>query len=171
MGILATITTPFRSSIGLVVLACFLVLVTACGSVFGRLWEAETEALKREAVTVQNTFNAHKQQRLSEIERYAASNAAYQNIDQSFSQAWVETRFGEELARDSNYNGTFLMAPNGEIVFENIPQEESWSAADVQRLMSKKRTFADIRDNFFVAAQILPETVSLSCHFPAPSPI
>lgn len=171
MGILATITTPFRSSIGLVVLACFLVLVTACGSVFGRLWEAETEALKREAVTVQNTFNAHKQQRLSEIERYAASNAAYQNIDQSFSQAWVETRFGEELARDSNYNGTFLMAPNGEIVFENIPQEESWSAADVQRLMSKKRTFADIRDNFFVAAQSLPETGSFSGHFPALSNI
>ncbi len=171
MGILSTIIAPFRSSIGLVVLACFLVLVTAFGSVFARLWEAETEALKREAVTVKNTFNAHKQQRLSEIERYAASNAAYQNIDQSFSQAWVETRFGEELARDSKYSGAFLVAPSGELVFEKIPRAESWSASDVQKLMSQKRTFADIKDNFFVAAQSLPDNGSFSGHFPALSNI
>ncbi len=171
MGTFGRVTAPFRSSIGLVVLACFLLLVTAFGSVFVRLWEAETEALKREAVTVRNTFNAHKQQRLSEIERYAASNAAYLNIDQSFSQAWVENRFGEELARDSNYSGAFLVAPNGDLVFEKIPQAEGWSAADVQRLMGQKQTFADIRDNFFAAAQSLPDTGSFSGHFPALSNI
>ncbi len=107
MGSIGKVIVPFRSSIGLMVLACFLVLVAAFGFVFMRLWDAEINALEREALTVRNIFKAHKAQRLSEIERYATSNTAYRNVDLSFSKAWVETRFGEELARDSNFNGIF----------------------------------------------------------------
>lgn len=110
-------TTP---PVGLVTLFSFAMMLLAFGFIFFRIWTAEEDAADRERKAVARVFASHQTAILNEMERYAASNAAYFNIDTGFSGPWVKTRFADDMAADFPHSAAFLLSPENEVVFENV---------------------------------------------------
>ena len=109
----------FGISSGLVIILMFCAVIFSFGAVLFKVVVAEREAALRETRSVARVFQNHKQLLLREIERYAASNAAYQNIDTNLSLDWIKTRFGVDMALDFPHDYTMLLDRDGEIVFSS----------------------------------------------------
>ncbi|MCD9149105.1 response regulator [Pseudophaeobacter flagellatus] len=120
------------------ILLAFLALVLVFASVFLKILSAEKDAFKREIVAVSNVFESHKQKLNFQLERYAASNAAYLKIDTQFSRPWIEERFATDLATVSDYDALFLITPDREIAYRNFVEQNSTAppARNFQQILS-----------------------------------
>jgi diguanylate cyclase (GGDEF)-like protein len=106
-----------KLSSGPIVLLMFCAVIFSFGLVLFKIVVAEREAVQREIRSVTRVFENHKAVLLKEMERYAASNAAYLNIESNRSPAWIEERFGVDMALDFMHDVTQLIDGDGEILF------------------------------------------------------
>ncbi|QFS96757.1 Cyclic di-GMP phosphodiesterase Gmr [Labrenzia sp. THAF191b] len=109
----------FGISSSLVIILMFCAVIFSFGAVLFKVLVAEREAAMRETKSVARVFQNHKQLLLREMERYAASNAAYQNIDTNLSPDWIRTRFGVDMALDFAHDYTVLFGPGGKVLFSS----------------------------------------------------
>jgi len=112
---------PTRSTIlgvpsGILIILMFCAVIFAFGAVLSKIVIAERQAAQREIRSVTRVFDNHKRLLLSEIERYAASNAAYQNIETGRSDAWIRRRFGVDMALDFEHDFTALIGRDGDLL-------------------------------------------------------
>lgn len=112
-------TSLFGVSSGVVILLMFCAVIFSFGAVLFKVLVAEREAAARETRSVARVFEDHKQVLLREMERYAASNAAYQNIDTNLSPDWIKTRFGVDMALDFAHDYTVLLGRDGKVLFSS----------------------------------------------------
>ncbi|WP_269584618.1 putative bifunctional diguanylate cyclase/phosphodiesterase [Roseibium sp. Sym1] len=94
---------------GLVIVLMFCAVIFSFGAVLFKVVVAEREAAKRELRSVERVFENHKLFLLKEMERYAASNAAYENIETNPSESWIQKRFGVDMALDFVHDYTALI--------------------------------------------------------------
>ncbi|AMN55422.1 diguanylate phosphodiesterase [Labrenzia sp. CP4] len=109
----------FGISSSLVIILMFCAVIFSFGAVLFKVLVAEREAAMRETKSVARVFQNHKQLLLREMERYAASNAAYQNIDTNLSPDWIEARFGVDMALDFAHDYTVLFGPDSKVLFSS----------------------------------------------------
>ncbi|MHA7775311.1 putative bifunctional diguanylate cyclase/phosphodiesterase [Roseibium sp. M-1] len=102
---------------GLVILLMFCAVIVSFGAVLFKIVVSEQEAAQRELRSVSRVFENHKALLLEEMERYAASNAAYQNIETNRSNDWIQSRFGVDMALDFMRDYTALLDQRGNVVF------------------------------------------------------
>ncbi|WP_417668178.1 EAL domain-containing protein [Roseibium sp.] len=131
----------------LIVAGLFTAIVSGFIFVLSTIVVFEKEAEKRELRSVSRVFENSKATILREIERFAASNAAYQNIDTRYSLPWVESRFGQEMAADYGHDLIFLVGRDGYPVYEKNNGKVETTAVprflikgDVAALMRQVRT-------------------------------
>ncbi|MEE4014221.1 EAL domain-containing protein [Roseibium sp. FZY0029] len=109
----------FGVSSSVIILLMFCAVIFSFGAVLFKVLVAEREAAARETRSVARVFENHKQLLLREMERYAASNAAYQNIDTTLSPDWIKTRFGVDMAQDFAHEYTVLFGPDRKVIFSS----------------------------------------------------
>ncbi|MBO9476491.1 bifunctional diguanylate cyclase/phosphodiesterase [Shimia sp. R11_0] len=143
-------------SVELIVLFCFAALIVAFGVVFTLIWDAEERASRREIASVQRVFESHKYALLNEMERYAASNAAYINIEYDFSGPWVKNRFADDMAEEFPHSGAFLLSPDDQVAFEHTTAEVS-DVAPVLTNPMFQAAVAEIRTNFRELRALMPQ--------------
>lgn len=102
---------------GFVILLMFCAVIVSFAAVLFKVVVAERAAAQREIRSVSRVFENHKSVLLKEMERYAASNAAYQNIETDRSGDWIQTRFGVDMALDFMHDYTALIDPQGHVIF------------------------------------------------------
>ncbi|WP_278923548.1 response regulator [Pseudophaeobacter profundi] len=155
--------TRFIPPANITILLAFLALILVFASVFLKILSAEKDAFKREIVTVANVFESHKQKLNFQLERYAASNAAYLKIDTEFSLPWIEERFTSDLATVSDYDALFLIAPDREIAFRAFAEQTSTGtpARNFQQILSDE-SIPRIQQNYL---DILAQDSTQSRHF------
>ncbi|MCK7613915.1 putative bifunctional diguanylate cyclase/phosphodiesterase [Roseibium sediminicola] len=101
---------------GLVIALMFCAVILSFGAVLFKVVAAEGEAAKRELRSVARVFENHKLFLLKDLERYAASNAAYINIETDRSQDWIQQRFGVDMALDFVHDYTALIDRNSDVL-------------------------------------------------------
>jgi len=101
---------------GLVIVLMFCAVIVSFGAVLFKVVVAEREAAKRELRSVTRVFENHKLFLLKEMERYAASNAAYENVETSRSNDWIQQRFGVDMALDFVHDYTALIGRNNDVL-------------------------------------------------------
>jgi len=101
---------------GLVILLMFCAVIFSFGAVLFKVVVAEREAAQRERRSVARVFENHKLLLLKEMERYAASNAAYENIETNPSPEWIQKRFGVDMALDFVHDYTALVDRNRNVL-------------------------------------------------------
>ncbi|MBO0346353.1 bifunctional diguanylate cyclase/phosphodiesterase [Roseibium sp. CAU 1637] len=77
--------------------------------VMSAIFEFERGAEQRDARSVDRVFDTYQGIILSEIERYSASNTAYQKIEAAFDEDWVAQRFGDDMAGDYTHDAILLL--------------------------------------------------------------
>ncbi|MCX2724581.1 putative bifunctional diguanylate cyclase/phosphodiesterase [Roseibium salinum] len=102
---------------GLVIIVMFCAVILSFGVVLFKVLVAEQQAAARELKSVSRVFENHKQVLLTDMERYAASNAAYQNIETAKSMDWIKHRFGADMAQNIAYDRMALVGRNLEVIF------------------------------------------------------
>jgi hypothetical protein len=107
----------FGISSGLFVLLMFCAVVLSFGLVLFKIVIAEREAAQREIRSVERVFENHKSLLLKEMERYAASNAAYVNVETSRSFDWITERFGVDMALDFAHDYTALVDGSLNVIY------------------------------------------------------
>ena len=117
----ATDLRPIRSTIlgvpsGILILLMFCAVIFAFGAVLSKILIAERQAAQREIGSVTRVFDNHKLFLLKEMERYAASNAAYQNIETTRSDDWIKRRFGTDMVFDFEHDFTALIGRNQDLL-------------------------------------------------------
>lgn len=117
----ATDLRPIRSTIlgvpsGILILLMFCAVIVAFGAVLSKVLFAERMAAQREISSVTRVFDTHKMFLLKEMERYAASNAAYLNIETDRSDDWIRRRFGVDMALDFEHDFTALIGRDQELL-------------------------------------------------------
>ncbi|MEO9753598.1 bifunctional diguanylate cyclase/phosphodiesterase [Roseibium sp.] len=125
----------------LLILGMFAAIVTAFLFVLSAIVIFEEEAEEREISSVSRVFENHKKDLLQEIERYAVSNAAYVNIDTNYSTAWVESRFGGDMAADFSHDLIVLLDRHKRPVFSN--SNSSILAAEDKIVTGEVRTLVE----------------------------
>ncbi len=134
---------------GGLVAVLFTAIVAAFIFVISTIVISEQAAQERERRSVDRVFQNSKTAILREIERYAASNNAYMNIATRFSLAWVEQRFGRDMAADFNHDFILLMDPDGALVFRQVNGVQSSNALDgVMRDGDLPSLLASIRGSY-----------------------
>ena len=102
---------------GIVIFLMIGAVIFSFGAVLFKVLVSEQEAAKWEIRSVSRVFENHKQNLLEEMERYAASNAAYQNIETNLSMDWIENRFGVDMALDFKHDYTALIGKDQKVLF------------------------------------------------------
>lgn len=100
-----------------VVPVLFSIVLLVFGAVFTKVWFAEKATAQREVTAVERIFSSHRQSLIDEMERYAASNAAYINTVSHPDAAWIEDRFGEDMIGDFSPDYTAVIDQNEELIF------------------------------------------------------
>lgn len=95
----------------------FCAVIFSFGAVLFKVLVAEQEAAAREIKSVSRVFENHKHKLLREMERYAASNAAYENIETHLSMEWIQSRFGVDMALDFKHAYTAVLDKDGDVTF------------------------------------------------------
>ncbi|MEP3046128.1 MAG: bifunctional diguanylate cyclase/phosphodiesterase [Roseibium sp.] len=168
-GTLSWSLSLFRKipSIGAVILIMFAALIVAFGLVFLKIWTAEKDAAQRETASVSRVFENHKQSILDEMERYAASNAAYLNIDTNFWLPWIEDRFSEDMATDFAYSAAYLIDPDNNVVYRNEVEIELGQKPIIPELAGFGGVIDEIRENYLEEIRKMdPDNISFSGLFP-----
>ncbi len=150
----------FRSGLILFLMLC--AVIVSFGVVLFKVWVAEQEAAEREVRSVVRVFENHKLNLLGEMERYAASNSAYINIETAYSRDWILDRFGADMARDFAYDFAALLGGDGSIAYLN-DRTGGVTADTFDRDVKSQvsRTTASIRTNY-AASLSVAETGELS---------
>jgi diguanylate cyclase (GGDEF)-like protein len=147
-----THSSLFGISSSLVIILMFCALIFSFGAVLFKVVVAEHEAEARETRSVARVFENHKQLLLREMERYAASNAAYQNIDTNLSLDWIKARFGVDMAWDFAHDYTVLLGRDGKIVFSSNAGGNEIAEDFSTRLRTRiNDTLESIRGNYVKA--------------------
>ncbi|WP_299808716.1 bifunctional diguanylate cyclase/phosphodiesterase [uncultured Roseibium sp.] len=102
---------------GYIIFLMFCAVIFSFGAVLFKVLVAEREAAAREIKSVSRVFETHKHNLLREMERYAASNAAYENVETHPSIDWIESRFGVDMALDFKHAYTAVLDKNGDVTF------------------------------------------------------
>ncbi|XYK78560.1 MAG: putative bifunctional diguanylate cyclase/phosphodiesterase [Labrenzia sp.] len=100
-----------------VVPVLFTIVLVVFGAVFIKVWLAEKETAQREVMAVARVFDSYRQSLIDEMERYAASNAAYINIVSKPNPDWIADRFGVDMAGDFSPDYSGLIAPSDGLTF------------------------------------------------------
>ncbi|PVB62339.1 bifunctional diguanylate cyclase/phosphodiesterase [Labrenzia sp. 011] len=95
----------------------FGAVIFSFGTVLFNVLVSEREAAAREIRSVSRVFESHKQSLVEEMERYAASNAAYLNIETFPSLEWIRTRFGVDMALDFSHDFTTVLSRDRSVLF------------------------------------------------------
>ncbi|WP_417688712.1 EAL domain-containing protein [Roseibium sp.] len=103
---------------GLVGAGMVTAIVAVLIFVLSTIESVEQRAERREIRSVSRVFENSKEEILREIERFAVSNAAYENIDIRYSLDWVRQRFGVDMATDYNHDLVVLLDRDGSPVYE-----------------------------------------------------
>ncbi|MEP4030332.1 EAL domain-containing protein [Roseibium polysiphoniae] len=127
----------------LLILGMFSAVVAAFLFVLSAVVIFEREAEKREISSVSRVFENHKKGLLQEIERYAVSNAAYVNIDTNYSTAWVESRFGGDMAADFSHDLIVLLDRQKKPVFTNSSDSRSALAVEEKIVTGEVKTLVE----------------------------
>ncbi|MFY0616426.1 putative bifunctional diguanylate cyclase/phosphodiesterase [Shimia sp.] len=131
-------------------------LIFAFGVVFFRIWEAEDRATAREVTSVARVFENHERAILNEIERYAASNAAYLNTSTLISGPWIKTRFVDDMAREFEHSAAFLLAPDNSLVFENTRNPSLTFPSRIAQIPTVQRSIHEVQTQFTELTAGLP---------------
>lgn len=99
----------------------FAAIVAAFIFVLSAILIYERESAVREISSVERAYENHKLKLLEQIERYAASNAAYVNIDTAFDLEWVRSRFGRALAVREEYDLVVILDRDLNEAFSYLP--------------------------------------------------
>lgn len=133
---------------------------------FLKIWTVERDTFQREIASVTRVIESHQKHLLSEIERYAASNAAYVNIDTNYSAAWVEERFSHDLAAVSDYSVALLINPDLEIVYTNFTDPGVANNREKYVEIGEWDAIDDIRKSYVDLITSMPEnSTNFSIHF------
>ncbi|GAB4532205.1 MAG: EAL domain-containing protein [Roseibium sp.] len=139
----------FGISSGLFVLLMFCAVVVSFGLVLFKIVVAEREAAQREVRSVERAFENHKSLLLKEMERYAASNAAYVNVETHRSLDWITERFGVDMALDFAHDYTALVDGRGNVIFAarhaGVQTSDFYLESVNERISG---TIGSIRDNY-----------------------
>ncbi len=100
-----------------VVPVLFSTVLIVFGAVFAKVWLAEKATAQREVKAVERILESHKQSLIDEMERYAASNAAYINVVTAPDTSWMENRFGVDMVGDFTPDYTAIVDPQSHLVF------------------------------------------------------
>lgn len=111
-GIWTRLLTPI-----VIIPVLFGIVTLVFSAVFIQVWLSDREAARREIVSVSRVFENHKQSLLEEMERFAASNAAYVNVVSKPSYSWIRDRFAVSMALDSSPDHIVLIDGNQVPVF------------------------------------------------------
>ncbi|MGH1411893.1 MAG: ATP-binding protein [Pelagimonas sp.] len=134
--------------------------------VSARIWAAEEDAYEREKVSVTRVFESYQKRLLSGLERYAASNAAYQNIDTKFNPDWIENRLTNDFASVSEYSATFLVSPNQDVVYKKAFGTQAAALDGVLTTEVLQAQLRDIRNNYLeLLPKVTPNSKSFSSYF------
>ncbi len=139
----------FGLSSGLVVLLMFCAVIFSFGLVLFKIVVAERAAAQREISSVSRVFENHKLALLKEMERYAASNAAYVHIETRRSEAWIRERFGVDMALDFVQDQTVLVDGGGAVIFAADHSAANMPDYYVQKIGGRiEGVLAKIRANY-----------------------
>jgi diguanylate cyclase (GGDEF)-like protein len=108
-----------------VVPVLFTIVLVVFGAVFIKVWIAEKETAQREVMAVSRIFNSYQQSLVDEMERYAASNAAYINVVSKPDANWISDRFGVDMAGDFSPDFSGLIEPSDGLTFSASRSGES----------------------------------------------
>lgn len=100
----------------------FAAIVAAFIFVLSAILIYERESAVREISSVERAYENHKLRLLEQIERYAASNAAYVNTDTAFDPEWVRSRFGRALAVREGYDLVVILDRDLNEAFSYLPE-------------------------------------------------
>lgn len=156
----ATDLRPTRSTIlgvpsGILILLMFCAVIFAFGAVLSKILIAERQAAQREIGSVTRVFDNHKLFLLKEMERYAASNAAYQNIETDRSDDWIKRRFVVDMALSFEHDFTALIGRNQDLLLAldiGVKNTDSHFEEDVEPQIAG--TLQRIRRNYINALTI-----------------
>jgi diguanylate cyclase (GGDEF)-like protein len=133
----------------LFVLLMFCAVVFSFGLVLFKIVVAEREAAQREIRSVERVFENHKSLLLKEMERYAASNAAYVNVETYRSFDWITERFGVDMALDFAHDYTALVDAGGNVIYAANHSGAQTSEFYLHTLEERiAGTLADIRASY-----------------------
>ena len=130
------------------ILAGFVALTAVYGVLVYKIWAAERAAVQREVEAVSRVFSSYQVQLRTEVERYAASNAAYTNLSNRFSLEWAEARFGSEMESATDYSSVMLLRHDGQDVFLRTGQSSTQMIEKLSDSASLSRTFVGIQNEY-----------------------
>jgi len=134
---------------GLIIFLMFGAVIFSFGAVLFKVLVAEREAAAREVKSVSRVLENHKQFLVREMERYAASNAAYQNIETNLSMDWVTSRFGVDMALDFVHDYAVVLDKNGNALFASDIRGNDASQYYAGNIRNQiDGTIAEIRRNY-----------------------
>lgn len=135
-----------------VVPALFSIVLIVFGAVFAKVWMAEKATAEREVTAVERVLQSHKQSLVDEMERYAASNAAYINVVTAPDPSWIENRFGVDMAGDFTPDYTAIVDPKSNLVFVSSQADQS-ARTVVESILQRdfKHTIQAIRKAYIEA--------------------
>ncbi|NBN79630.1 EAL domain-containing protein [Microvirga tunisiensis] len=127
----------------------FVAIVAAFVFVLSAILIYERESAAREVGSVERAYENHKTALLTQIARYAASNAAYVNTDMAFSAEWVRSRFGRGLAIREGYDFVVILDRALEPAFSFRP-ETAASDLDLPAILTPQvvRMITSIRERY-----------------------
>ncbi|WP_103220392.1 putative bifunctional diguanylate cyclase/phosphodiesterase [Roseibium marinum] len=102
---------------GFIIFLMFCAVIFSFGAVLFKVLVAERQAAAREIKSVSRVFENHKHALLKEMERYAASNAAYENTETHPSIDWIGSRFGVDMALDFKHDYTAVLDKDRNVIF------------------------------------------------------
>lgn len=134
---------------GLVIAMMFCAVIVSFGAVLFKVVVAERAAAQREVRSVARVFENHKLLLLKEMERYAASNAAYQNIETNRSEDWIQQRFGVDMALDFVHDYTVLVDRNQDVLLAADLYGQHKQAFYLEKIRPRVRPMLErIRSNY-----------------------
>lgn len=127
----------------------FAAIVAAFIFVLSAILIYERESAVREVGSVERAYENHKLRLLEQIERYAASNAAYVNTDTAFDPEWVRSRFGRALAVREGYDLVVILDRDLNEAFSYLP-ETAPAGLGLASILSPQvaRLITDIRQRY-----------------------
>ncbi|MCY1704691.1 putative bifunctional diguanylate cyclase/phosphodiesterase [Pannonibacter sp. SL95] len=127
----------------------FAAIVAAFIFVLSAILIYERESAVREISSVERAYENHKLRLLEQIERYAASNAAYVNTDTAFDPEWVRSRFGRALAVREGYDLVVILDRDLNEAFSYLP-ETAPTELGLASILSPQvaRLITDIRQRY-----------------------
>lgn len=136
-------------SFAALLIGMFAAIVAAFIFVLSAILIYERESSAREVGSVERAYENQKAQLLEQIERYAASNAAYVNTDTAFDPEWVRSRFGRGLAVREGYDLVVILDRDLNEAFSYLP-ETAPTELDLTSILSPQvaRLITGIRQRY-----------------------